>query len=84
MYLIDRQKFTQSVWHATKSSIEAKDPDEQLNHYIQTSYPSTVRTPISVSQTSDHSEVVSGREWLLKMKHAHERLDLLIGRINTK
>lgn len=23
-----------------------------------------------------------GREWLLRMKHAHERLDLLIGRIN--
>lgn len=24
-----------------------------------------------------------GREWLLTMKHAHERLDLLIGRINS-
>jgi hypothetical protein len=24
-----------------------------------------------------------GQEWLLKMKHAHERLDLLIGRINS-
>lgn len=23
-----------------------------------------------------------GREWLLRMKHAHERMDLLIGRIN--